>query len=94
MEADAFSFDVMVNLREAREHLAPRRIMGNVSSFGLAFASEAKVQAMARSALNMGSDILAPACGLGTRSDIRSIQALLRAAKRNREEEDALLCTI
>ena len=48
---------------------------------------------MARSALNMGSDILAPACGLGTRSDIRSVQALLRAARRNRGEE-ALLCTI
>ena len=94
VEADAFSFDAMVNLRTAREHLAPRKVMGNVSSFGLAFASEEKVQAMARAALNMGSDILAPACGLGTRSDIRSIQALLRAARRNREEEEALLCTI
>ena len=94
VEADAFSFDAMVNLRTAREHLAPRKVMGNVSSFGLAFASEEKVQAMARTALNMGSDILAPACGLGTRSDIRSVQALLRAARRNREEEDALLCTI
>ncbi|WP_299081219.1 uroporphyrinogen decarboxylase family protein, partial [uncultured Fretibacterium sp.] len=94
VEADAFSFDAMVNLRTAREHLAPRKVMGNVSSFGLAFASEEKVQAMARAALNMGSDILAPACGLGTRSDIRSVQALLRAARRNRKEEDALLCTI
>lgn len=87
VEADAFSFDAMVNLREARKHLAPRKVMGNVSSFGLALASEEKVQSMARAALDMGSDILAPACGLGTQSDIRSIQALLRAARRCREEE-------
>lgn len=93
VEADAFSFDAMVNLREARAHLAPRKVMGNVSSFGLAFASEEKVRAMARTALGMGSDILAPACGLGTRSDIRSIQALLRAARQCREEEP-LACTL
>ena len=93
VEADAFSFDAMVNLREARKHLAPRKVMGNVSSFGLAMASAEKVEAMARAALGMGSDILAPACGLGTQSDIRSIQALLRAARRVREEAP-LACTL
>ena len=93
VEADAFSFDAVVSLREARKRLAPRKIMGNVSSFGLAFAPEERVEAMARAALNMGSDILAPACGLGTRSDIHSIQALLRAARRARGEEP-LLCTV
>lgn len=92
VEANAFSFDAMVNLREARKQLAPRKVMGNVSSFGLVFASGERAEAMARAAINMGSDILAPACGLGTQSDIRSVQGLLRAARRNREEAP-LSCT-
>ena len=81
LNADAFSFDAVVNIKEIREHMEGRLLMGNVSSFALETSNEDKISTMTKNAINSGIDILSPACGLGTQSSMKNIQAMLKAAK-------------
>lgn len=81
LNADAFSFDAVVNIKEIREHMEGRLLMGNVSSFALETSNEDKISTMTKNAINSGIDILSPACGLGTQSSMKNIQAMLKTAK-------------
>ena len=85
VQSDALSFDSIVPMREARKNLGNRVLMGNVSTYTLEFGTREKVAELARICRNNGSDIISPACGLGTKSPIGNIQAILRAL-----EEDAI----
>ena len=85
VKSDALSFDSIVSIKKAKEHLGNRVIMGNVSTYVLEFASESQVEAMAKTCIKSGSDIISPACGLGTKSPIANIQSILKAVKQEIE---------
>ena len=85
VKSDALSFDSIVSIKKAKEHLGNRVIMGNVSTYVLEFASESQVEAMAKTCIKSGSDIISPACGLGTKSPIANIQSILKAVKQEVE---------
>ncbi len=76
IHSDALSFDSIVPMKEAREHLPQRVLMGNVSTYALEFGSPAKVASLTKHCVSAGADILAPACGLGTKSPLANIQAM------------------
>lgn len=40
-----------------------------------------EAEALAQASIRAGSDILAPACGLGTRIPLKNVQALMRACQ-------------
>ena len=63
--------------KEARKHLENRVLMGNVSTYALEFGDPARVKMLTRSCIKNGSDIISPACGLGMKSPIENIQAIL-----------------
>lgn len=79
VKSSALSFDSIVPMREAREHLPDRVLMGNVSTYALEFGKPERIRTMAASCRKNGADILAPACGLGMRSPIRNVQAILQS---------------
>lgn len=81
LHADAFSFDAIVNIKEVREHMGERILMGNISSFTLETANEDKISTMTKNAISSGIDIVSPACGLGTQSPMKNIQAMLKTVK-------------
>lgn len=81
LNADAFSFDAIVNIKEVREHMDGKVLMGNISSFALETANEDKINTMTKNAINSGIDIVSPACGLGTQSSMKNIQAMLKTVK-------------
>ena len=85
VKSNALSFDSIVSIKRAKEYLGDRIIMGNVSTYVLEFASESQVEAMAKSCIKSGSDIISPACGLGTKSPISNIQSILKAVKQEAE---------
>jgi len=85
IHANAFSFDAVVNMKEAKRALSPTPIMGNVSTFGLELKNEEKAGALTRAAIK-NSDIIAPACGLGMTTKIENIQAILNTVKQERRE--------
>lgn len=88
VHADALSFDAVVPMAEARRELGDDRVlMGNVSTFALELQDEDRVATLTRFCVNNGSDIISPACGLGTHSPLKNIQAILKTLK---EDEVAL----
>lgn len=90
VHADALSFDAVVPLKEARSNLGDRVLMGNVSTFALEFGDEERVEKLTKYCVKSGSDIISPACGLGTRSPLINIQAILKTLKMDEEEFEQL----
>ena len=82
VEADALSFDSVVSMKEAKEQLPNRVLMGNVSTYALEYGSVDKVRTLVQCCLEQGADIISPACGLGMRSPLENVRALLDCVKK------------
>ena len=85
---DVLSFDSMVSMRDARRNLKDRRLMGNVSTYTIEFGDPEKVAKLTKSCVNMGSNIISPACGLGMKSPLKNIQSILQALSEDMKSED------
>ena len=85
--SQAVSFDAEVSLRNAKENLQEKAIMGNVSTFALEFANPEKITAMTKLCVKNGADIIAPACGMGTCLPLENVQAILAALKNDIHNE-------
>ena len=81
ISANALSFDAVVPIKEARKNLPGRVIMGNVSTFAIELRDAEKVRSLTRTCMRNGSDIIAPACGLGMGSPSENVRAVLEAVK-------------
>ncbi|MCI8797198.1 MAG: MtaA/CmuA family methyltransferase [Dorea sp.] len=77
VHSSALSFDSVVPMKEAREHLRDRVLMGNVSTYALEFGDPDRVKMLTRSCIKSGSDIISPACGLGMKSPLRNVKSIL-----------------
>ncbi len=86
IHSHVLSFDSMVPMREAKENLPDRVLMGNVSTYTLEFGTPDKVQTLAKNCIANGSSILSPACGLGMKSPLVNVQAMLAMLKLQAEE--------
>ncbi len=84
IKSDALSFDSLVPIKEAKKHLPGRVIMGNVSTYALEFSTEEKIVAITDHCVASGANIISPACGLGTKSPLPNIRAILKALKGER----------
>lgn len=89
VHSDALSFDSVVPMSEARKNLGDRVLMGNVSTYTLEFGSPEKVSQLTKYCAANGSNIISPACGLGTKSPIVNIQAILKTLKENEVSANA-----
>lgn len=84
--ADALSFDAIVPMNEARKNLPNSVLMGNISTYALEFSDKEKVSSLTRSCIDNSSDIISPACGLGTKSPIENIKTILETLKEETEK--------
>ena len=82
IHSDALSFDSVVPMKEAKSELKDRTLMGNVSTYALEFGEPDKVKTLTENCVKNGSDIIAPACGLGMRSPLANIRAILAAVRK------------
>ena len=81
VHSDVLSFDSVVSMKEARANLKERVLMGNVSTYALEFGDPERVKMLAKGCVRNGSDIISPACGLGMKSPMKNIQAILTSLK-------------
>ena len=81
VRAGALSFDSVVSMKDARENLNGRVLMGNVSTYALEFGDGAKIAELTKACRNNGADIISPACGLGMKSPLTNVKAILSAVK-------------
>jgi [methyl-Co(III) methanol-specific corrinoid protein]:coenzyme M methyltransferase len=81
VRGDVLSFDSIVAMKEARAALENRVLMGNVSTYALEFGDAEKVKALTRNCVKNGADIVSPACGLGMKSPLANVRAMLQCLK-------------
>lgn len=86
VRADALSFDAVVPIKRAKENLPGRTIMGNVSTFAIELGEPEKVASLTQSCVRAGSDIIAPACGLGMGSPLTNVKEVLKTVKASQYE--------
>jgi MtaA/CmuA family methyltransferase len=89
IQSDALSFDSIVNIKEAREHLPNRILMGNVSTYAIEFADEKKVAELTLKCVVDSANIISPACGLGMKSPLSNVKSMLQALKKGDVSADA-----
>ncbi len=81
IRSHVLSFDSMVPMQEAKTNLPDRVLMGNVSTYALEFGTPEKVASLAKYCLEHGSSILSPACGLGMKSPLKNVRAMLETLR-------------
>lgn len=81
LKAECISFDSAVNIRQAKEAIPSKRIMGNVSTMLLQKGPEDRIKIASKRLLHAGVDILAPACGISAKTPLAHIRAMTEAAK-------------
>lgn len=82
INADALSFDSIVSIKKVREFVGEEKlIMGNVSTYALEFSDQEGIRAATKSCIDSGTNILSPACGLGMKSPLSNLKAILESAK-------------
>jgi [methyl-Co(III) methanol-specific corrinoid protein]:coenzyme M methyltransferase len=75
LQADAISFDAVVNMKFAREGLKTG-LMGNVSTELLHTGGQEKIRSITRTAIQSGVDIVAPACGMSMATPVTNLRAM------------------
>ncbi len=83
INSDALSFDSIVSMKDARENLKDRVLMGNVSTYAIEFGEPEKVARLTQSCVGAGANIISPACGLGMKSPLKNIKAMIRHLQEN-----------
>ena len=86
IRADAHSFDSIVSIKESKKVMPGKIMIGNVSTYALEFADADQIRVMTQKVMDDGSDIIAPACGLGTKSSLKNIQAMLQIVQESSHE--------
>lgn len=81
LRGNVLSFDSIVSIREVRESISNKALMGNVSTLTLDKGTKESVKSACEFCVSSGIDILAPACGLGTKSKIHNIKTLMEVSK-------------
>ncbi len=89
IKSDVLSFDSIVSIKEARENLGDRLLMGNVSTYTIEFGDPEKISELTKKSVKDGSNIIAPACGLGMKSPLKNVQAMLEALREGEDKSDA-----
>ena len=89
INSNVLSFDSVVSMKNARMSLANRVLMGNVSTYALEFGTPKKISSLIHKCIEDGSDIISPACGLGTKSPLKNIQTILHTLKQEEIEVNA-----
>ncbi len=81
IQSDAISFDSITSVKEVIENVQGKAIMGNVSTLALEKNSPDRIKDISRDCIARGVQILSPACGIGARTPLANIQAMVAAAR-------------
>lgn len=89
IKSDVLSFDSIVNMVDARKNLGDRLLMGNVSTYTIEFGEAKKIAELTQKCIKDGSNIIAPACGLGMKSPLKNVKAMVEYLSKGAEDTNA-----
>jgi MtaA/CmuA family methyltransferase len=81
INADGYSFDSVVNMRQTKSKLKGR-LMGNVSTQLLHTGEKDKIISITKNCIESGVDIISPACGLSMATSVANLKAMTDYVKR------------
>ncbi len=81
LTSDAISFDSITSVKQVAENVSGKAIMGNVSTFALENNTPEKIKSISKNCIDSGVNILSPACGIGPRTRMANIRAMVKAVK-------------
>ena len=79
IKSDVLSFDSIVNMKEVKENLPGRLVMGNVSTYTIEFGEPGKIAELTKKCARDGANIISPACGLGMKSPLKNVKSMIKA---------------
>jgi len=79
--AAAVSVDSCESLASLRQSLPNHTLMGNVSTFTLEKGTPEQVAQAALECRRRGADVIAPACGIGPRTPLANVRAMVEGAR-------------
>ncbi|MBU5298624.1 MtaA/CmuA family methyltransferase [Clostridium sporogenes] len=82
LHSDVVSFDSISSVTQVLKNVQNKAVMGNVSTLTIQNSTKEEVEKLANACMNLGVDILSPACGIGTKSPIENVRAMVNAAKK------------
>ncbi|EKS4342307.1 MULTISPECIES: methylcobamide:CoM methyltransferase MtbA [Clostridium] len=82
LHSDVVSFDSISSVTQVLKNVQNKAVMGNVSTLTIQNSTKEEVEKLANACMNLGVDILSPACGIGTKSPIENVRAMVDAAKK------------
>lgn len=77
IKSDVLSFDSIVSISDVRRNLGDRLLMGNVSTYAIEFGEAKKIVELTQKCVKDGANIISPACGLGMKSPLKNIKAMI-----------------
>lgn len=86
LQSNAISFDSITSVKEVIENVKDKAIMGNVSTLALEKNTNESIKTISNVCIKNGVDILSPACGIGARTPLVNIQAMVEAVKESANE--------
>ena len=87
IEAESISVDAAANLGMLKRLAPSKVVMGNVNTYLIASGRPDSVFRNGRRCVKFGAEILAPACGMSTRTPIENIRSLSKAVADGFENE-------
>ncbi|TCO72693.1 methylcobamide:CoM methyltransferase MtbA [Marinisporobacter balticus] len=81
LSSDAISFDSITSVKQVAENVKGKVIMGNVSTFALENSDADHIKTTVKNCMKNGAEILSPACGIGPRTSLKNIRAMVQAVK-------------
>jgi MtaA/CmuA family methyltransferase len=81
LKSTVLSFDSIVSIREVKENINNKILMGNVSTLALDKGTKENIKSACGFCIDSGINILAPACGLGTKSKLHNVKTLVEVSK-------------
>lgn len=81
LQSDAISFDSITSVKQVCDNVKNKTIMGNVSTFTLENSLPEDIKALASNCIKSGVTILSPACGIGPKTSLKNIRAMVEVAK-------------
>lgn len=86
LESDVISFDSITSVKEVVKNVDNKAIMGNVSTLALEKGTPESIKKLGNNCIKNGVNILSPACGIGARTKLENIKALVETAKETKLE--------
>lgn len=91
LNSDVVSFDSISSVTQVLKNVQNKAVMGNVSTLTIQNSSEEDVEKLANACMNLGVNILSPACGIGTKSPIENVRAMVNAAKKETQNKEIVI---